>query len=130
MNARRRLLRSKAPLRHVLAGRQIAKSETVASRLREISNDETAFFSAHCCWWTTNPSDVGEAPRRDASDIGRGLPACPFCYSPLFEAPAKDFVYKSIEDPSHFGARGLETFLAAYGAPCHRQWTDYEEKPR
>ena len=80
----------------------------------------TAYYGARCCWWTTDPKDLGEIP-----DVG--LPCCPYCGSPLLMAPAADFIASAEANASHYGAGGLDTFVRSHGTPCQhvKTWEHY-----
>lgn len=88
-----------------------------------------------CCWWTSKPADVGHAspppwsgrfgPEPTGWTDRPGLPCCPYCGSPLFQAPLEEFVAAAKGDPAHHGVGGLATFVAAHSAPCHRTWDEY-----
>ena len=78
-------------------------------------------YSVGCCWWTTDVRDSVHSSRP-----GAPIPLCPTCGAPLMQAPAAKFIAAAISRPDHYGPAGLEAFLAAFRAPCHRAWTDYE----
>lgn len=85
------------------------------------SMEQTAAYSVACCWWTTFPRDCG---RRGSF----GLPCCPHCGSMLMQAPLADFVAAAREHPAHYGAGGLDTFVAAHSknaTTCHDSWNEY-----
>lgn len=74
---------------------------------KSIKPGDLAFYSVRCCWWTTNPEDLGEVP-----DVG--LPCCPYCGSVLMQAPAEKFIQSAEGNPSHYGDRGLLAFVQAH----------------
>lgn len=103
-----------------------------------------AIYSAYCCWWTSFPEDLGVLPPVKAilnhetgmfeivgDPAGHGLPCCPHCQSVLLQAPLKDFVKSAMDNPSHYGAAGLQNFVHAYSRnskTCHRSWSAYERE--
>lgn len=75
---------------------------------------KTAYYSARCLWWTTSGKDLGEMAGSD------GLPCCPYCGSMLMMGDAEKFLVAAEENPSHYGAGGLETLAAAHhGSGLH-----------
>lgn len=87
-----------------------------------------AMYSAHCVWWTSFPADLGKVP-------GIGIPVCPHCSSPLFQAPLVKFVDAAREKPEHYGRHGLDTFAAAHSrnlgaARCFPSWRDVPDNGR
>jgi hypothetical protein len=86
---------------------------TFAELHEAIRGRKRAYYGARCCWWTTDPVDLGEVP-------GGGLPCCPYCGSVLMEADAADFVDQAAEGPVHYGPGGLDTFAKAHhGSGLH-----------
>lgn len=59
-----------------------------------------------------------------------GLPCCPYCGSPLFQARLEEFIAAAKGDPEHHGTDGLDAFVAAHSAPCHRTWDEYAAEAR
>lgn len=71
-----------------------------------LAPDSTAYYAMACCWWTTNPADLGDHPS--------GLPCCPYCGSMLMMAPASDFIANARKTPEHYGDGGLDTFALGH----------------
>ena len=97
-----------------------------------------AMYSVRCCWWTSNPDDLGNTrnfPRpklkpeyeRHLKDSG-GLPCCPHCGSVLMQAPLEEFIGSAKANPNHYGDWGLWTFVQAHSSVatrCYRNWSRY-----
>lgn len=98
-----------------------------------------AMYSAHCCWWTSFPEDLGQLPpvrynsstrQIEADPGGHRLPCCPHCGSVLMQAPLKDFIDHARQHPEHYRPGGLEVFAAAHSRNasfCARSWAEYEK---
>ena len=79
-----------------------------------------AMYGALCCWWTADPKDMGQHEG--------GLPCCPHCGGPLFQARLEPFLKSAREHPEHYGSGGILTFAAAHSrnaTTCHRSWDKY-----
>ena len=99
-----------------------------------------AFYSVHCCWWTSFPEDLGSLPpmRFDSKTGhvvddpgGNGLPCCPHCGSVLMQAPLEKFIESAQQNPAHYGPGGLETFVKTHSRNskyCAQRWDDYYPK--
>ena len=84
---------------------------------------KTVFYAVGCCWWTSDPRDLG----RTVS----GLPACPHCGSVLLEGPLEAFIgIAQRTAPEFYGPHGIRALEAAHAAncqgQCHRGWDRYE----
>lgn len=92
-----------------------------------------AMYSVGCCWWTSFPEDLGKTEDMIGPKGRRqtGLPCCPHCGSVLMQAPLPKFIEKAAANPKHYGAKGLEVFVAAHSrnsSRCYGSWDEYSEE--
>lgn len=79
-----------------------------------------AIYSVHCCWWTSNPVEHGLQMRATGYT---GIPCCPTCRSPLFQAPLDRFIESA--ETGHMPQDLPKFILAHNAAPCHPRWEEY-----
>lgn len=99
--------------------RDLDQIEREAPPVPEYGGGAMAFYSVYCCWWTSD--------QKDLRSTSRPIPHCPFCGSPLMQAPLKSFLKSAREVPSHYGPNGLRTLAAAHhGTGQHgKKWHEY-----
>lgn len=97
---------------------------------------ETAWYSVHTCWWTTNPEHL-EQIRVLLNEPRDGVPVDP-SRSPLFMAPALDFIKDAQNNVEHYGKHGIDAFMLAYHGNvvasddprlprCAAEWESYNK---
>ena len=86
-----------------------------------------AYWSSVCCWWATDPADLGNMPGTEDSDLGP-LPCCPHCRGVLLYGPLRTYLDAARSKPERFGPFGLDALAKAHAANsrgCARSWTIY-----
>ena len=89
--------------------------------------DALAYYGATCCWWATDPGDLGHVDPSD--DPISSLPCCPHCGGVLLQMPLADFLKSARSAPEGFyGPYGLDAFALAHAANsdgCAKSWRAY-----
>lgn len=100
-------------------------------------DEQLAFYSVGCCFWTSFPEDLGntkdflqpalkEEYATHLKDFG--LPCCPHCGSVLMQAPLEKFLAAAVGNPGYYGPGGLEALVQAHSRNagfCHQTWEEY-----
>lgn len=101
-----------------------------------------AFYSVHCCWWTSFPDDIGNtgdfrpaSKMKIVSETGietevtpAGLPCCPHCGSVLMQAHLEEFIKHAKANEEHYGPFGLDAFVRSHSRnskTCYKDWNNY-----
>jgi hypothetical protein len=88
-------------------------SKSDSTRKRSTGNDTRVVYGAHCSWWDSI-DNAGRVP-------GSSLPGCPYCGSPLYEAPNIDEYLKGAYER---GDDYVAMLMWLRGRECFRSLAD------
>lgn len=94
---------------------RIVLSRTVGlSKLRlEALNQPKVFYATGTVWWTHDPNDLHMLNGPD------GIPTCPLGSPLLMTNGVTAFLNAAVSNAPHYGAHGLDAFLAAHAKNCY-----------
>lgn len=97
-------------------------SATLDDILKRAKPDQLAFYSVGCTWWCSDDEDLFTGPPLTIEYEGKthtrsGVPRCPYCGSPLYQAPLASFLGEA-------RMRAFQDVRREYEAAHHRNATD------